>query len=347
MIHRPDTSELMEIFGSTQDKIDSLKTDVDNIRSVVEKRLEILNSQNEYMLQMVQNLQAVGTQNTDKIVLSAVEKYGQFDEFGLSVHPKFTKTPVNIFNFAMPTGFVWKNNATVYVNDEADESLNQILEHDSIEGKDFSIREYDTDEITIEINANNANSLGDLTFNVIEILPYLPGSFNIEKIDLYEYGNDTQPVQGLTGIQNVGPQRFILDAKMILNKAVFTIKLLHRNSDNKFTFGLKHLYFLNANFLDDCYAILRYDTNKYLTYIYDDIIIKSQFGVDIATSATEAGIIFYSGYDGEKLTHEIELSTTSKPSYISTNLKTCYIYLPITTSLISILPHFETREITE
>ena len=333
----------MNIFNTAISKVDKVKEDIETAKTSLHKKLQLLSCQQEYIASAINAFSDINGIAKDKIIFSDVEKYGIFDSFGMTVHPKLSKTPYNILNFKTTTGYVFKNNATITLNGDPSESLLESLKHDSIEGKGFQLEEYDTDELTIELNFDVKNPLGSLKFNMLEIQPYLPGSFIIEYIEVFERGNSSFPAQRISGLKNVAAQRIIFTEKTAVSKVTINIKLLYKNSNNRYPFGLKHLYFLDADFINDSYIIVRADKNEYFSYIYDDIVVKDQFGLDTEAKCSEQGIEFYSKYDGDMLSREIELSTDTDPSYIAVNIKSCYIKIPLNTSMISILPDIRTE----
>lgn len=336
-IIKPSTNKIMKILTDSTEQATALQDDVENTRNKIEEKLKIINYQMEYATQSLHNMDKLDGAATDKIVFSAVEKYGSFDSYGITIHPKFAKPPRNIFNFHTSHGYIYKNNIETTMNESHNDDVNEWLKHDSTE-KNFNIREYMTDELNIEIKPNQNNTMGSLVFNMIEIAPYLPGSFHIENIDIYERGNNTTPVQSISNIAKVGAQRIIFDNKTALGRAVFKIKLLYKNQEDKYVFGLRHLYFLEADFQKDSYVIIRADKNSNISYVYDNLVMKDQFGVDTEYSANSNNIMFYSTYNGSILSNRIETSTTLAPSYIPVNIKNIFIRVPITTCLISITP---------
>ena len=126
-----------------------------------------------------------------------------------------------------------------------------------------------------------------------------------------------------------------------MGKVEMRVKLLYKNSNGVYPFGLRHLYFLEANFVSGSHVIVRTDRNRNIEKIYDDIAIKTQYGSSKNESSKDWGIRYYAAYDGENLTREIETSTETVPSIISSNVKAVFLYIPLTTSLISIVPHID------
>lgn len=345
MIYKKDSSELMEIFDKANNKLEKAQDSIITTGDAIKKRLVLLNSEYEYLMQAMMEIKSKTEAGniSNKIIFSGTETYGLFDSYGLSIHPRFAKAPQNIFNFMASTGPIFKNNMTVKVNGVEDSDYTNMLMHDSIDNKDYAIKEYDSDILTIEIAVKQGNTLGDLLLNVLEIQPFLIGSFNIESFDIYEAGMTT-PTHGLDNIKNVSPCRIILDEKATLSKIVFNIKLLYKNSAGKYLFGLKHLYFLNADFEKENYIIAKIEKNKTIDYIYEDVVIHSQYGQNNSTTAKMLGIEFYLSYENGTLSRQIETSTEINPNYISANSKYIYMKVPVSISFMAITPDIRLAE---
>lgn len=343
MIKKPSTSKVMEVFTDAVKRTDEIEQKLGSTKEELSAKLQLLNTQYEYSLSMLMNLKSRPASDERKIIFNEAEKYGLFDSFGLTIHPKLSKTPRNLFNYLTTRGYLFKDNIDVTVNEDPSAHLREALKEDSIQGKQFFIDEYDTDVLDIVVTPNLKTPLGSLRCNMLEIMPFLPGSFNIEYINFYSRDNLVAPAHVLAGgITNVGSQRLILSDKVDLGKMEMRVKLLYKNSKGKYPFGLHHLYFQEANFLNGSYVIVRTDRNSNISYVYDKLAMKTQYGFSSQESSMEWGIRYYSAYDGDSLSHEIEVSTETDPSYISTNTKTLFIYVPLTASLISFTPNIKT-----
>lgn len=344
MIQKPSTSQVMEIFNSALTKAESLHTDIDTLRSSMEDKLAILNAQTEYIARELQAVKAQQGKALNKIVFSNVEKKGTFDEFGMTIHPKLVKTPRNLFNFQTTTGYIFKDNVAVTVNGSANNHMKEALKHDSISGKGFYIDEYDTDALDIVITPDEKNTMGSMAFNLLEIVPLLPNSFHIESIKVYERGMGDLVMQQLNDIKYMAAQRITFDEKTEISHIDIRIRLLYKNTNNKYLFGLKHMYLCEADFRDDSYVIIRCDTNAPISYVYDDCVIKNEFGVDLDAKCSEYDIEFYSDYSNSILNHRIELSTKTARNFLAVNTKTLFAKIPVTTALISFIPRIVTSD---
>ena len=342
MIKKPTTSEVMAVFTNAVKDADALRTDLGAAKEQLEKKLSLMDTQYEYALDSLMNLKGSLPEGSSKIVFAAEEKYGQFDSFGMTVHPKLAKDPRNLFNYLTTRGYLYKGNVSATANGAESKMLTEALKHDSIGGKDAFIEEFQVDTMDIVITPNLKTPLGSLRCNMIEFQPFLPGSFNIEYINVYSRDDMYHPAHVISGgIANVGSQRVILSEKVDVGKVEMRVKLLYKNSNGAYPFGLRHLYFLEANFVSGSHVIVRTDRNRNIEKIYDDIAIKTQYGSSKNESSKDWGIRYYAAYDGENLTREIETSTETVPSIISSNVKAVFLYIPLTTSLISIVPHID------
>lgn len=346
MIKKPSTSAVMAQFKEDVEKIETLRTSVNKMQSELEDKINILDIQYEYALSSLLNLSGSTTKLEDKILFNEVEKRGRFDSFGMSVHPKLAKAPRNLFNIQTTKGYLFKNNMKVSVNGVYDDDFKEMLKEESISSKKAVIKEYAEDTIKLTIEMNTKASLGSLACNVLELAPYLPGSFNIAAINVYSKDNMQFPAQTFEReITRVGAQRIILSEKVEVGKIELDIKLLFKNAKGRYPFGLQHLYLLEANFLNDSYVVVRLNKSDNVAYIYDSLTVKTQFGESSSETVDDWGVTFWAQFDGEVLSHQLEVSTKMNPSYLSSNLKTIYIRMPLNTAITAIMPKLVTDSI--
>lgn len=343
MIERLTTTEVMQIFDEAAQKAESMQREVTDAKQVMEKKLSILDAQYEYVLNKVGALTDNQGKAAKKIVFSTVEALGEYDIFGETVHKKLTKSPRDIFNLKTTRGYLPKENISkVTVNGEESSSIREALKQESIEGKEYAIEEFSTNTLEIVIEPNLKAPLGSLKMNMIEICPFLPGSFNIESLQLYSKDNLDDPAQELpSGIGAVGIRRIVFDEKTDVGKIVMRVKLLYKNNAGRYPFGLRHLYCQEANFKEDSYIIIRVDKPDYIAYILDNAAVKNQNGSGVVSSK-ELGIHYYTEYTGEVLRHEVETSAASEPNYISINATACFVEIPITSPMVSFTPNIVT-----
>lgn len=346
MIKKPSTSEVMTQFQENANKIETLRTSVNQMQDELAAKLNIIDMQYEYALASLLSLSTGSAKLEDKIMFNEVEKHGRFDSFGMTVHPKLAKTPRNLFNIQTTKGYLFKNNMSVAINDEYDEDFKEMLKVEGIPSKKGVIKEYTGDTIKLTIETNTKASLGSLAFNMIEIMPFLPGSFTIESINVYSKDNLQFPAQSFEReMTRVGAQRIVLSEKVEVGKIEFNIKLIFKNAKGKYPFGLQHLYLMEASFLNDSYVVVRLNKNDNVAYIYDNLTVKTQFGESSSETTGDWGVTFWAQFNGEVLSHQLEVSTKTNPSYLSSNLKTLYIRMPINTAITAITPKLITDSV--
>lgn len=339
MIKKPSTSKVMDVFENAVNESEKLETALESTKEALQKKLDLMDIQYEYALHSLVNLNSRPAAADGKIILCETEKYGRFDSFGMTVHPKLSKEPRNLFNYLTTRGYLFKDNVTTKINTEENTHLKESLKHDSLESKTDYIDKFDTDVLDISIEPDLKTPLGSLKCNMLEFQPFLPGSFNIEYINIYSRDNLIYPAHVLSGgITNVGAQRIILSEKVDIGKVEFRVKLLYKDSEGKYPFGMKHLYFQEANFVNGSYVVVRADSKQDIDYIYDKLAMKTQDGSSKSESSKDWGIRYYTAFDGENLSHEVETSTATSPSIISMNTKAVYLYIPLSTSIISVTP---------
>ena len=344
MIYKKDSSEIMEEFDNAKAKLNEAQDKIETATDAIQRRLKILNYSQTYLMNGLMKMRHKMDSGalTDKIILSNTEKKGLYSEYGMTVHPHLIKTPTNIFNFMSGTGPIFKNGMTVKVNNTEDDDFKYMLMHDNISTKDFIIKEYDSSELVLDIDLGNSNGIGDMRFNMLELHPFLAGSFDISVIEIYEQEKE-EPAHRLTNIYDVPACRLLLDEKVALKRIVFTFNLKYREpSNNHYIFGMKHLYLYNADFNDNSYVIVAIKKNKAIEYIYNDVIVHSQYGQNLKTTTQDIGAEFYLDYSDGVLSRQIEVSTDSAPSYISSNNDTVYMKMPVDSCLTAITPDIRT-----
>jgi hypothetical protein len=169
--------------------------------------------------------------------------------------------------------------------------------------KEIIFNKLTRDKITLEYTLDNTIALGAARFNVIEIDPYLYGAYTIESINAYSLNQidgtiSTEPIASIGTIENIGKIRVIFDDKIKFSKVEITFRIdfnIVENNINKYPFGLKHIYFYEADFIDDSYVVLPIKANDYFEYIQNDIILY-QGGARIETTCDYYNIELYTDY---------------------------------------------------
>lgn len=342
MIKKLTSEQFMNILEDAQSSISDTRTQVENIKTEIENRINIINNIEEYNQHKIELLnKKEKPMNTNSIlIIDGEEIAGNYSTCGVTVHPKI-KTSVNVLNFSTPDGYIYKNNASVSINGQEESVYNAMLMEDSIQNKGCAFAEFDTDEIKLQVTINPTELLGDTKTNIIELFPYLPGSFDINNVEIFtmqDYKTDAKivPTYAINkGMLSVGNSRIFLKEKLDVWKIVFSITLKYRNEAGKYPFGLKHLYLINANLVSNSYIDVKASTESIIKYISEDIIITDQYGERESTCENE-GIELYANNIGGELSYSIMTSKGITLNALTKNIKDFYLHVPLDRSIISI-----------
>lgn len=343
MIKKLNSAELMDRFTKAETDIKAIDSRLTLLTNAFSKRADVLRQEHAYNNVLLQELrEKIGSgANNDTIVFANEDGIlsGHYGIYGQTIHPAFVNTPNNAFNFRTSVGYVYKDIATVTINDETKKSYSDILKHDSILDQEPIFQEYNTNSITLSIAIDSTSSLLDRTYNVIEFCPYLPGSFDITSLTLIDI-NDNE--LSLDEITHVGSMRICLPTKYAFKSMTMKITLNYQDTTNKFPFGFKHIYFLDADYMDSS-IIVPITKQDNIASITEALTIHDQYGVTSSTCSAQ-GIQIYLYFNGGTLENEITPLNGSNQSYIVRNVKTIYAKVPIDRSLISLsFKSIETR----
>lgn len=351
------SKDLNSILHNAQGSIEQMRSDVEHIKSSTIEKMNVLKNEQEYAMNELGKLTKLISDSQDsnrlrgiknKIVFGGNENLlGIFDQYGSTVHKKFLRTPVNVFNIMTMNGPMFRDNVDVSINEEIREKYKHMLMHTASAEKGIVFSEYNSPNLKLKIEVDRSNLLGDTNFNVIEIDPFLSGSFNITKMRVFDINRDitnNDPEYEVKDIKKVGPSRFILDRKYELLKIEMDIELLYKNSVGKYPFGIKHLYFLNADFNPDSHLIGKIEKNNFVETISDKIFLRDQFGIR-ETTATEENIKMYLSESNGILEYELETSKNQVMNSIARNTRSFYVHIPLQYSaMVSIeFDNIETR----
>jgi hypothetical protein len=335
-IPKMTSKEINDILKSAQSQITTMDAKIDKVKSDVSSKLFVMGYYNEYMAKQLEDLRNGKLFNNTSFKLLS-EGTGIFDSFGATVHPTMLKpSPIDVFNLKISnTGDVlFRSDAIVKIDDVQYEPYNTILMHDSITTKEMFFKEFTNSTAKIEVSIDTNNVLGSTKFNVIEIDPFLPGSFDITSIDVYELNDDgtlnNTPVV-YDGAINVGKQRLIFGEKKSFYKVVFNVAFKFKSSregKEVYPFGLKHIYFYDTNFKSDSYIISKINSDDTIYYIKDSVVFSSPSGTAVSTLTAE-GIKIYLDYKNNVLSSEIQPSTSSQLYPIVRATKTLYAKIPL------------------
>lgn len=341
MIQQENSYNLMERFAKTESDIKSIRNSMYTIQEDMEKKLTTINAVQQYNTYLLRQIQEKKRNQDDKsnCIVFAYEDdivAGNYGIYGQTIHPSFIGTPRNLFNFYTSQGYVYRDIATVTINDDTRDEYKDILKHDSILGQSPVFFQETDDYVTMEIKFAD-NVVSDRTANVIELCPFLPGSFSIEELTIQPQSGAavqyTDLEKQIQNIDEVGRMRIILDEKVSLKTVTFKIRLYYTHNGT-YPFGFQHIYFYNANISDTSYAIVRIQKPSYIDYISEKIYLHDQYQT-LETSCSEQNIQAYMYYKDGILTGEIGTTDNSERNYLTKNVNTIYVKIPIKTGLIS------------
>ena len=336
----------MEIMNNSKKSIEEAEDKLATIDSQLSAKLQLVESAQEFALKQMTEIKELVRENysgeaEDNIVFTRADIIdGTYDTYGSTIHPAFIKTPTNVFNFGTDTGQIFKNNANVYINDKLYMDFSNMLMHDSIPNKGISYTELDNNIAVLEVIINPEQLLGATGFNVIEILPYLPGSFDISNIKVFtmqDYHKKDEMAYSLnltSQITDMGCSRIILDKAYDLWKVQITLRLKFKNSEGKYPLGIKHLYFLKAALDTDSYAVLKVSKDHYINTVSNKIKMHTQNGIE-ETTCLEQNIKLYMAYNSGVLDFEVKPSQGLSQNQFTKNVKYFYARVPIGCSMLS------------
>ena len=335
--YRLSSQELNKEFIDKKDKIDEIQTNINNIKTDINKKLMIVN----YALEVANNklsLLGVGA-NADQTIISFdnnVHNKGMFEQYCYEIHPKFKSTPIDIFNLNLPNGgCTFKQIVDCTVNGVSNDEWITVLQSENVPTKEIVFNEYNTDTIEVAYTISNTTTWGTSRFNMIEIDPYISGIYSIESIDCYTIDTSnnlkSEPTKSFSNINNFGKTRLILDEKIKFGKVVFKFKCNYKSNINNsviYPFGIKHIFFKEADFISESCAIIHARFNDYVEYIKDEIILYTPTG-KIETNCSYYGIEAYTTYENNTLINKVEYSTNAKTYRIPKNTMSLYLKVPL------------------
>ena len=343
MIKQMNNIELNDILFTAVDDIKQLKAKDDAIENSMTDKLTIIKNEDEFanseVLAIKELLNEAAVNDAWKrIVFAKTDLIGTFEKYGDCVHPKTVGKIGNCFNFITATGAVFKNNMTEKVNGTTDEGFKSFLKHDSITGKGIFFKEYDTADLTISMNVNGTEKLGETIFNIIEFLPFMPGSFDITEARIYTVQDMlTNATASITfNMDKVGQTRYIMPEDKTLAKAEFDIHINFQNGNGKYPFGLKHLYFLHATLEANSYVSAQITATGNIDWIGDTAILRDQ-DTRKTISLDDKKIEAYLRIEDNEFKAALPISTIAVPSLISYTTSSFYIKMPLTNAVRSLL----------
>lgn len=330
-----NSQDLNKQFLESKQRLDETKIEISKIKNDLGKKIMITNYGLEFATQKMDALNS-GILIDEKLAIFDNSAVGEFEKYGMMVHPKYKKQPIDIFNLKLLSGdTMFRKAISAKINDIENKDYINLLISDNNILKNIIFEELKEDIVKIEYELDNTVALGMSRFNTIEIDPYIYGAYDILSIDLFTQDDNgeinTEPTVSLNGYQNIGKTRIILPEKIRFSKVIFTFKINFESEVNGvklYPFGLKHIYFMESDFLQDSNVILKVTSDKYMEYIYDKVKLFTTNGV-IETTCEEYGIKLYTDYEGGNLLGRIYTSSDAGVNRIAKNTRSFYAKIPL------------------
>lgn len=344
------SQELNEMMEKSKDQIEEIRNNVQFIKNDTSKKVKIISYTFSYFNELLLRTDETSLYNQNNVLLRDCIR-GVFDRYGSTVHPKFIRTPNNIFNISTTKGVMFRSDAKAilrYYQDSAEshpveENWTDILKHDSIMDKEIMFAEMPKDTFEIEISVNTKNILGSTKINAIELDPLFPGSFDIEEIEIHQLSDNKNETNSITlpKVSRVSQSRIIINGgdHVQFHKIIFKFKSYYKANQSGtivYPFGFKHIYLYDAALEKDSYVVAEIKSNKYIDSINDTINVKNVYNNIIEDSLTERGAELYADIIENEFETELYPSTAVREITFARSLKTIYAKIPIKESLISI-----------
>ena len=360
MIQKPNSQQLMERFEAIENQMADIRNDLDTISKQIEAKIDIIKTYDKTIQNRLNDI-TESTQKDGHFAYAIKEEIkrtqnsiffgldqekiigGSYDQYGQTIHPQFAALPSQIFNFITEAGPLFKDCASVsFIYDKNGEEYTDyqydycnILKQEGDISKQDVFKWFPEEYVTLRIELNHTNLYGNTFCNMIELCPYLPGTFDIEQIDLYSLSQymaegdemnivdtDQGSVTIHTPMKDVGTCRFMLNGQTCqIYRADFKIRI--HQQENGYPFGLRHIYFYHAQMdTENDYAVIALEQNNYIESIGDRITVMTPFGSSDKTMS-EMGIELYMFYGNGLLENKIDSG-----DMLGRNLKTIYIKVP-------------------
>lgn len=336
-IYRLSSQELNKEFAEKKEKIDEIQLTINNYKQDINKKLMIIH----YAMEVANNKQSMlGAGITaDQTLISFdnnVYNNGMFEQYCYEIHPKFKTTPIDIFNLNLSNGgAMFKQNIKCTVNGVDNEDWINVLQAENIPTKSIVFDEYYTDTVEVVYTLDNTSTWGTSRFNMIEIDPYISGIYSIESIDCYTVDTtnnlSAEPAKSFTNINNIGKTRLILDEKIRFGKVVMKFKCNYKSYINDsvvYPFGIKHIFFKEADFVTGSCAIVHAKFNNYVEYVEDEITLFTPTE-NKKTTCSYYGIEAYTTYENNTLMNKIQYTTKAGTYRIPKNTTSIYFKIPL------------------
>lgn len=335
MIPKITSQDMNKIFKEKKDQIDKIELMLQSMEEKQNKKLMVRNYIDEFISIQINTINAGVIADNSKIAFKN-NVSGVYNQYGYMIHPRYKNTPIDIFNFRLNNGStMFKDTVECKVNDVVNDTWKSLLMSDNVIDKPIVFEEMTTDTVNLEFSIPEDAKYGMSRFNVIEIDPYILGAYNVEAIECYTVNTDgllsTTPTKTISGLDNIGRTRIILDDKIKFSKVKMTFKNNFKSEINNVTiypFGIRHISFMEADFLSTSCAIVKAVVDDYFEYVYNDLTLYTCNG-KIETTADYYGIEFYTEYTNNTLLGRVYPSSDASMHRIPKNTKELYIKVPL------------------
>ena len=345
------SKDLTERLRSADVKIDEVKNKIEDIQRDLSQKINIIHNEETFASRKLEELYLyieggnhLGNNRKEKIVFGMDEPINkEYELFGGTVHPEFLRAPKNVFNLTSRKGPLFRGNVVTYLNGVVDSNLKMALMQEGTIGKEPFFVESESDEVSIIVEVDRSALLGDTHFNMIELIPYLEGSFDIKSLDIRQINSPGEISMSVKDIENVTKGRMMFDKKYELFSIEMTIKLNYKNESGLYPFGIHSLQFLDADFRSGSHVVCEIKRDQYIEYIGNNILIKTDQGM-IESTLLDEGAQAYVSYSNGVLSGEVQISTDDIIYPIARNAKSLFVKIPLNKSIKSIaLLELETR----
>lgn len=362
-----------ELVESMQQEYNDLETSIIKQHNSYDKKLEIMNAVLEYsnylnnqMSRYIDSLKdgnrinetifdgetvlKKNIYNANKILFAdtnkVLEANSNYEKYGNCIHPKIVGNLDNLLNFNSAAGYIFKNSATVSINEEVKEEYIDVLKHDTILNKMPTFYQYSSDTVTLTIEFPDNPIVGSATCNAIEISPFLAGASILKNVTIV-----TTPGTQLSNKaividydQPLEDTRILFDNTYSIKTMVLNFKLTFVNNLGMYPFGLRHIYLYNANFdTKNSNIVIKNEYKNLIKYINDNIVISDQSADEVGnryskhnTTCSEMDIKLYSYLSNGNLLYPIETHARDIINQISRNTKVFYANIPVKKAMYSI-----------
>ena len=362
-----------ELVESMQQEYNDLETSIIKQHNSYDKKLEIMNAVLEYsnylnnqMSRYIDSLKdgnrinetifdgetvlKKNIYNANKILFAdtnkVLEANSNYEKYGNCIHPKIVGNLDNLLNFNSAAGYIFKNSATVSINEEVKEEYIDVLKHDTILNKMPTFSQYSSDTVTLTIEFPDNPIVGSATCNAIEISSFLAGASILKNITII-----TTPGTQLSNKaividydQPLEDTRILFDNTYSIKTMVLNFKLTFVNNLGMYPFGLRHIYLYNANFdTKNSNIVIKNEYKNLIKYINDNIVISDQSADEVGnryskhnTTCSEMDIKLYSYLSNGNLLYPIETHARDIVNQISRNTKVFYADIPVKKAMYSI-----------